>query len=344
MPSCKIEPICVVCGTALPAPESSTVICPGCGRTSRVVLGIIDLRHPDRMGASEKTKLIEALLARFAASNYVDLVNEYIEDAAPAKRSFQRRVEHNREYKLKQVERGRQFVHMFESAAQKLYGAGLQQACLEIGCGSGAALLELARQFDVVVGLDPDLPSLILARKALAEAGVQNVQLYQGYAQNVPFQPGTFDFVMAQNTLEHVFEVDAAIGEFKRVLAPGGVFVADSRNRFDMLFPEPHTGVRWVGMLPRAWAKKYVRWRTGTVYDHTLLQSYWDLRRALDRHFGRRNYQIRLPSIDAYGYSPTIGSMLSVIDLVPALSLVILQFFPSHLVVGHQPGSHQNAA
>lgn len=330
------EPICVVCGSPLVMADGSNIVCPGCGRTSRVVIGIADLRHPARALATDHTALIDELLARFATSTYRELVNLYIEWSTPAIRSFQRQLQTNREYKLNQVERGRQFVRMFRSAAFRQFGASTHETSLEIGCGSGAGLLELATQFEDVIGIDPDLPSLILAKKAIEESGVNNVRLFQGYAQNVPFQRDTFDFIMAQNTLEHVFEVDVAIGEIHRVLAPHRVFVADSRNRFDMLFPEPHTGVRWVGSLPRVWAKHYVRWRTGTEYDHTLLQSYWDLRKVLDRHFGPRNYKIGLPNISAYGYSSTIGFALSLLDHVPALSQPLLWFFPSHLVVAQK--------
>lgn len=45
-------------------------------------------------------------------------------------------------------------------------------------------------------------------------------------ASRLPFADGTFDTVMATEVLEHVAEVDAAVAEVRRVLRPGGHFLA----------------------------------------------------------------------------------------------------------------------
>jgi SAM-dependent methyltransferase len=138
------------------------------------------------------------------------------------------------------------------------------------------------------------------------------------------------------NALEHILEPDVVVQEIERVLAPGGVFVADSRNRFDLFFPEPHTGLRWVGWLPRGWAKRYVLWRTGIPYDHTWLLSYHDLSRSFRRHFGGDNYSIDYPDIAAYGYSARAGQVLRIVERLPVLGRLLLAVFPTYIVVARK--------
>jgi ubiquinone/menaquinone biosynthesis C-methylase UbiE len=326
---------CVVCSAALPDSAGGGLRCLSCGQIYPAVHGLIDLRHPAR-GARGEDAIAEKMLVNFDTASFEELVNLYFA-ALPAQPSaFQPQVQIYKQYKLDQVERGQKFAMMFLAEAQQQFGLTGRHAALDMGCGSGAGLIELSRHFEVVVGIDPSLPSLLMGQKALSERNIHNVRLFRGFAQNIPFPRATFDFIVAQNTLEHVFELEPVVSETHRVLARGGVFVADSRNRFDLFFPEPHTGLRWVGCLPRGWAMRYVAWRTGVPYDHTWLLSYADLNQAMRRHFGDSNYRIKLPDIGAYGYSARVGRLLRALERIPGLRRLMLWFFPSHLVVSRK--------
>jgi SAM-dependent methyltransferase len=103
-----------------------------------------------------------------------------------------------------------------------------------------------------------------------------------GNAETLPFPDGTFHRVVALGTLEHCRDPAAALREVRRVLRPGGVFLARSANRFSVL-PEPHVGVWGVGWLPRRWADPYVRWRSGRSYRHHRLLGPGEWRRLLRR-------------------------------------------------------------
>ncbi len=104
-------------------------------------------------------------------------------------------------------------------AAEHLEGA---RCVLDIGCGEGqvsrvaAAVPGIQR----VVGVDPTAAQLRVA--AARGAGV-------GYARagaaSLPFPSASFDTVVACLVFEHIGEVDAAIAEVGRVLAPGGRFL-----------------------------------------------------------------------------------------------------------------------
>ena len=93
---------------------------------------------------------------------------------------------------------------------------------LDVGCGEGQ-IARLARSLpgvDRVVGVDPTWAQL---RLAAARGG--GVGLVRAGAAHLPLRDGAVDAVVACLVLEHVEELDAALGEVGRVLAPGGRFV-----------------------------------------------------------------------------------------------------------------------
>jgi SAM-dependent methyltransferase len=83
-------------------------------------------------------------------------------------------------------------------------------AALDVGCGTGSFLPVLARYAEHVVGVDP-----------LAEEGGE---LVRASAEDLPFDPGSFDVVVALDVLEHVDDF-TALSEVRRVLRPGGIVV-----------------------------------------------------------------------------------------------------------------------
>jgi ubiquinone/menaquinone biosynthesis C-methylase UbiE len=224
---------------------------------------------------------------------------------------------------------------MFVERNEQVFGRISRTVALDIGCGSGASLAWLATQFEQVVGIDPSLPSLILARKLREENGVDNATLIRGFGQHIPFDANTFNFVSAQNVLEHVFTIDEVVAEVARVLMEKGGFSADSRNRFDLLFKEPHVKLRWIGFLPRDLARRYVEWRTGQPYDHTKLQSYWNSKHALRQAFGSQ-IKIAFPDVAIYGFPSKIGKPLVTLEQIDWIAQPMLTLFPSHLLLARK--------
>ena len=91
---------------------------------------------------------------------------------------------------------------------------------LELGCGSGHWLSELASLGCVVAGVDPS--SQMLARAADAVRG----DLRRGYAEDLEWSDETFDVVLAINALHHFATPVAALREAFRVLRRGGSFLS----------------------------------------------------------------------------------------------------------------------
>src|SRR5919198_5563284 len=96
---------------------------------------------------------------------------------------------------------------------------------LDAGCGVGygsAFLGEVARR---VVGVDRDANAIAYARERYARP---NVEFLVGDVLQLAFADASFDAVCSFETIEHVDDVDAMLGETARVLRPGGVFVAST--------------------------------------------------------------------------------------------------------------------
>lgn len=98
---------------------------------------------------------------------------------------------------------------------------------LDIGCGTGTLVLQLKRQFPTVqvVGVDPDPKALGRAKAKAKRAGV-SIKFEQGFADELPYESGSFDRVFSSFMFHHLDEADRekALREAFRVLKPGGSF------------------------------------------------------------------------------------------------------------------------
>lgn len=104
-------------------------------------------------------------------------------------------------------------------AALKTVLSGLGAArVLEVGCGTGHWLAELASPAREIIGLDSSMGML---RSAQAKAP-PSTHLAQGRAEYLPFPLDSFEFLYVVNALHHFADRQRFIGEARRVLAPGG--------------------------------------------------------------------------------------------------------------------------
>lgn len=97
---------------------------------------------------------------------------------------------------------------------------------LEIGCGTGniwKGKESMVSGFARLALTDFSAGMLQEARENLH--GMQGVEFLQADIQNLPFEPDSFDFVIANMMLYHVEDKRRALQEVRRVLRPGGTFV-----------------------------------------------------------------------------------------------------------------------
>ena len=109
--------------------------------------------------------------------------------------------------------------------------AGVQ--LLDLACGTGRHLIELARLGMVVAGSDQSAAMLEQARRNLERAGVK-APLHAHPFQTADRIGRTFDVVTAMfsavNYLTTHRDIASALGAIGRLLAPGGLFIFDFWN------------------------------------------------------------------------------------------------------------------
>jgi ubiquinone/menaquinone biosynthesis C-methylase UbiE len=101
---------------------------------------------------------------------------------------------------------------------------------VDVGCGTGAYHPELSRRgVRIIAALDASAGMVqATQRRALDEQ--LPVVVLQGDATALPFPDGGFDLAMANHMLFHVADQAAALREIRRVLKPGGRFVASANS------------------------------------------------------------------------------------------------------------------
>ena len=78
----------------------------------------------------------------------------------------------------------------------------------------------------LVVGADIAAGMVRQAKRAGAEAGVENLAPVQADAHRLPFSGNSFGAILCTNGLQVIPELERAVGELARVLAPGGSLYA----------------------------------------------------------------------------------------------------------------------
>ncbi len=95
---------------------------------------------------------------------------------------------------------------------------------LEVGCGTGLILKELATTSRSATGLD-------LSAGMLEHAQKRGLRVTQGSATDLPFADSSFDVVCSFKVLAHVTEIERALLEMARVTRPGGKLLLEFYNR-----------------------------------------------------------------------------------------------------------------
>lgn len=112
------------------------------------------------------------------------------------------------------------FVHGLAGGVVEWLAAKSGERILDLGCGDGQLTTQLLASGSEVVGVDASEAMITAARARGIQAEVANVEA-------LPFQPQRFDAVFSNAVLHWVKNHDAMLGEVRRVLRPGGRFVAE---------------------------------------------------------------------------------------------------------------------
>jgi trans-aconitate methyltransferase len=112
------------------------------------------------------------------------------------------------------------FVHGLAEGVVEWLAPEVGERVLDLGCGDGQLTKRLAELGAIVGGVDADARMVNAAKSRGADA-------YYAMAEGLPFGDASFDAVFSNAALHWVRDQDAMMAEVRRVLRPGGRFVAE---------------------------------------------------------------------------------------------------------------------
>lgn len=106
-------------------------------------------------------------------------------------------------------------------------------AILDIGCGTGAQTLTLARNTDGMITATDLMPSLLsTVTERVAASGLQSRVATQVADMNaLPFADGAFDLLWSEGAI-YIVGFDTGLAEWRRLLEPGGYLVVSEASWF----------------------------------------------------------------------------------------------------------------
>ena len=113
---------------------------------------------------------------------------------------------------------------------------------LEIGCGIGTIVFELAKQGFDVRGTDISQVAVEYGR-----GKYRGIRLEVQPAEELAFEDGAFDVVLSFDLFEHIARIDRHVGEVHRVLRPGGHYLFQTPNKWSNAVFETlaHKTLKW---------------------------------------------------------------------------------------------------
>lgn len=95
---------------------------------------------------------------------------------------------------------------------------------LDMGCGMGVHTMNLAERFSCkVTGIDICKPNLDIAKESCLEKNMENqVSFEEADILDLPYEDGSFNLVWTRDVLIHVFDLQKAFREIRRVLTNNG--------------------------------------------------------------------------------------------------------------------------
>ncbi|MDD5434847.1 MAG: class I SAM-dependent methyltransferase [Nitrospira sp.] len=113
---------------------------------------------------------------------------------------------------------------------------------LEVGCGGGRRLSKMRALGWEVEGQEVD------PRAAKHASDVYGFTIHLSSLKDIAFKENSFDAIIANHVIEHVYEPDLLLSECYRILKPGGIMVVVTPN-VDC-FGHRYFGSNWRGLEP----------------------------------------------------------------------------------------------
>jgi len=172
---------------------------------------------------------------------------------------------------------------------------------LDIGCGGGILCEPLARLGAAVVGADPSVSNIAVARRHAAQSGLV-IDYREATAETLADAGELFDIVLAMEVVEHVADVGLFVDRAAAMVKPGGLLLVATLNRTAKSFALAIVGaeyiLRWLPRGTHRWDKFVtpneleiaieqsgfrITAETGVIYD--LFADRWRQSRDMDVNY-----------------------------------------------------------
>ena len=135
------------------------------------------------------------------------------------------------------------------------------KSVLDIGCGYGGVLAELAEKHPLASALGIDLDADMIAQGAARCPSGVLLEKKDFFA----LDSGTFDLILMRDVLEHIPDAEGALRKAASLLAPGGLLFASFAPFWSPFGGHQHNGtgvfanVPWLHALPEAWFRRALK-------------------------------------------------------------------------------------
>lgn len=120
------------------------------------------------------------------------------------------------------------FITSFQNASKKA-------TILDVGCGTGAKSILLAKRGFSVLGVDFSEHVLKTAELNLQNSALKDkIKLQQENILSLSFPDRSFDYILCWGVLMHIPDIEKAILELDRVLKKDGILVISEGNMFSL--------------------------------------------------------------------------------------------------------------
>ena len=295
--------VCPVCRDGV-VKHSDYYLCVGCEKQYPILFGIADFRiRSDRyLGLEEERDKARRIVAE-ANTSFSSMLDYYysITDDVPAELAVRYKAYH------------------YSGPAQAKHGLGSlkvepQDTLLDVGCGTGGALVTAARSGATLFGMDIALRWLVICQQRLKEQGV-NATLVCADIESPPFPDHSFSKIVATDLLENVYSVESSLASLAGLLGEKGRLWLTGSNKY-CLGPHPTTRLWAIGYFPKNLRNRIVIWRRG-------VDSLRFIHLLSPRHIART---ARKAGLQALTLSPKMIAM-DAVDQYPFVDRVLIKIY-----------------
>lgn len=161
----------------------------------------------------------------------------------------------------------RDVLGVFDLTAAISEKTGPCSLAVDLGCGTGELLLELAKKAETVIGVDNSPEMLKQAEIRLKETSHRNVQLRLGELEHIPMGNQEADAVFVSMVLHHLPAPSDGIREISRILRPEGHLIIADFDQYNNTEVREKLGGPWMGFD----SKDMERWLNDAgIETHTM--------------------------------------------------------------------------